>query len=161
MRGWGKYCNFYLCKQECYRANKKFEIFNLIWEIDKMSLWTLNEPATHLTLEYQINVGLRLLNFEPFSQAYALIRYPTFINFPTHAGTRLRTSWICCISMYVCTTYSLFSLDRRCGWKLYGKLFCLLNGVVFSVFLVLAQKFQVPSFHKNSQGYVYFIPYVY
>ena len=39
------------------------------------------------TLEYQINVGLRLLNFEFFSQAYALIRYPTFINFPSHAGT--------------------------------------------------------------------------
>ena len=31
------------------------------------------------TLGYQINVGLRLLNFEPFSQAYVLIRYPTFI----------------------------------------------------------------------------------
>ena len=33
------------------------------------------------TLGYQINVGLRLLNFELFSQPYALIRYPTFINF--------------------------------------------------------------------------------
>ena len=43
------------------------------------------------TLEYQINVGLRLLNFELFSQAYALIRYPTFIDFPMHADTRLRT----------------------------------------------------------------------
>ena len=26
------------------------------------------------TLDYQINVGLRLLNFESFSQGYALIR---------------------------------------------------------------------------------------
>ena len=40
------------------------------------------------TLEYQINVGLRLLNLEPFSQAYALIRYPTFFNFPMHTVTR-------------------------------------------------------------------------
>ena len=40
------------------------------------------DSCSSSTLEYQINVGLRLLNFEPFSQAYALIRYPTFINFP-------------------------------------------------------------------------------
>ena len=33
------------------------------------------------TLLYQINVGLRLLIFEPFSQGYVLIRYPTFISF--------------------------------------------------------------------------------
>ena len=30
---------------------------------------------------YRINVGLRLLIFEPFSQGYVLIRYPTFISF--------------------------------------------------------------------------------
>ena len=33
------------------------------------------------TLLYQINVGLRLLIFELFSQGYVLIRYPTFISF--------------------------------------------------------------------------------
>ena len=30
---------------------------------------------------YQINVGLRLLIFELFSQGYVLIGYPTFISF--------------------------------------------------------------------------------
>ena len=35
-------------KQEGF-SNKKFDIFNLIWIIDKMSTWTLDEPPTHLT----------------------------------------------------------------------------------------------------------------
>ena len=68
------------------------------------------------TLGYQINVGLCLLNFKAFSHAYALIRYPTFINFPTHAGTSLWKLCICHISMYVLTTY-IFSLDKGCGCK--------------------------------------------
>ena len=39
-----------------------------------------------ITLDYRIAVGLRLFIISTFSQAYALIRYPTFINFPTHAA---------------------------------------------------------------------------
>ena len=64
------------------------KIIQAIWKFVKLgTAWEI----FICTLEYQINLGLRLLNFELFSQAYALIRYPTFINFPMHAGTRLRT----------------------------------------------------------------------
>ena len=65
--------------------------------------------------------------------------------------------------------------------KFIKKFLCLLNGLIFSVSSVLVQKIQVPSlliftripkamfisyptfinFDRNSQGYVYFIPYVY
>ena len=77
----------------------------------------LKEKTTHqyyhFTLGYQINVGLRLLNHDPFSQAYVLIRYPTFINFPTHAGTKLRTSSVLKSYKYLCTTYSVL-IHKRC-----------------------------------------------
>ena len=43
------------------------------------------------TLLYRINVGLRLLIFEPFSQGYILIRYPTFISFWNSAQGYART----------------------------------------------------------------------
>ena len=156
-----------------------------------------------LTLGYQINVGLRLLNFEPFSQAYALIRYPTFINFPTHAvqgyGHRAYLCHIICM-------YNIFSVDRRCEWKsqlpkkyfktqkeaAYSMILSIdietfwifffvyfMGYVLFSIFLVLVQKIQVPrlrllifikilkatfisyptfiNFDRNSQDYVYLI----
>ena len=38
---------------------------------------------TAITLDYQINVGLRLLNFEHFSKGYTLICKATSINFPS------------------------------------------------------------------------------
>ena len=44
-------------------SNKKFDIFNLIWIIDKMSTWTLDEPPTHLTWT---SVDIWLTTYPPF-----------------------------------------------------------------------------------------------
>ena len=46
----------------------------MIWRSKNVSIWAY-------TLQYLINVGVRLLNFQQISSHYALIPYPTFINF--------------------------------------------------------------------------------
>ena len=137
-----------------------------------------------------------------FSQAYVLIRYPTFINFPTHAGTKLRTSSVLKSYKYLCTTYSVL-IHKRCEWKIQSPkkrkpcmysmilrknienydfflltlwwaiyFFCFLSfstytknsGLLIFIKIPKATFISYPTFidfDQNSQGYVYFIPYVY
>ena len=68
----------------------------------------INPSKYFLTLDYLIIVGVRLLIFQQFSSHYALIPYPTFINFGRNVHPiwlfhpqRLMNIWkIGCFSIY-------------------------------------------------------------
>ena len=115
-----------------------------------------------ITLDYLIIVGVRLLIFRQFSSHYALIPYPTFINF----GRNVHPIWLFHPLFIECMKHPHNMLPNRLKFGLYFKFKGVNLTYNYQILGNFPPNMPVPSpmiikFLQISTQYDYSIPYIF